>query len=798
MAKKSDKPERRTTKAHSSRPVAGRTNKPRKHAPSKRKASSEKVGVIYVHGISKHPPEDQWKNEWDLALFGRPMACEKTISAYWSDILHGKSISADAATKRVDKKSVTAKTILDDAGIGAKNKAAHEFTESLLETLGLRGAESTSAGYRSKVLPLPSRGRGPIARRFMQWFVRDAAQYFFDTKKRDQIKQRLIDRTPRTGEPFVLVTHSLGTVIAYEVLTELSINERAEAALLVTMGSPLGLQEVQDELLKRIGSLSVPAGIQAWKNFADGFDPVALDATLADDFAARNGVAIEDHRIGNTEFGLFKGWNPHHSGGYLAHPKVRNVVYRSAHFDPTSRFLVARDVAERFASDERQPVLIEILEPGYWAMDEKPGDLSAREDKLPVELNSLEGRGQYLASKLKKIVVKNGAKEAGAAQVVQLRKYVSARLTPAEIQQLSLDHRELNVFRVWRSSPKRALIDRSRKLIGADAAEVGYMADGRGITWAVLDTGCRWDHPHFKDSQIQQVWDCTTSDDAPVALKNPKNGDADGHGTHVCGIIAGKGTDENGVEFSGMAPRTALVVYKVLDDHGNGEDAWIIKAIDHIWRTNANAFSLKIHGVNLSLGGTYDPWTFGCGYSPICTELRGLWRQGVVVCVAAGNEGQIEVLTDEGNVDLNTSLSIGDPANLEECIAVGSVHADKPHLYGVSHFSSRGPTCDGRQKPDVVAPGEKIKSCNSHYRVSKKSPGIIDPDFALYRYDSGTSMACPHISGLIAAFLSVRNEFKGEPDKVKQILLANCNDLKRNAYHQGAGIPNLIKMLVNT
>ena len=49
---------------------------------------------------------------------------------------------------------------------------------------------------------------------------------------------------------------------------------------------------------------------------------------------------------------------------------------------------------------------------------------------------------------------------------------------------------------------------------------------------------------------------------------------------------------------------------------------------------------------------------------------------------------------------------MGDPANLEESIAVGSVHADRPHVYGVSYFSSRGPTADGRAKPDVVAPGE--------------------------------------------------------------------------------------------
>ncbi|MFM7869846.1 MAG: S8 family serine peptidase, partial [Planctomycetaceae bacterium] len=166
--------------------------------------------------------------------------------------------------------------------------------------------------------------------------------------------------------------------------------------------------------------------------------------------------------------------------------------------------------------------------------------------------------------------------------------------------------------------------------------------------------------------------------------------------------------------------------------------------------------------------------------------------QGTLVCIAAGNEGQIRVQTAGGDVDLNTQLSIGDPANLEASIAVGSVHADKPHLYGVSYFSSRGPTADGRLKPDVVAPGERILSCNTRFPIAAKK--IAE----LYRTESGTSMACPHVSGVLSAFLSVRREYIGRPDDVKKILLENCNDLGRDRYHQGAGLPNLLKMLTNT
>jgi subtilisin family serine protease len=145
-----------------------------------------------------------------------------------------------------------------------------------------------------------------------------------------------------------------------------------------------------------------------------------------------------------------------------------------------------------------------------------------------------------------------------------------------------------------------------------------------------------------------------------------------------------------------------------------------------------------------------------------------------------------------GTVDANMDLSIGDPANLEEAIAVGSIHKENPHTYGVSYFSSRGPTADGRQKPDLVAPGERVVSCR---HVVKKKPASVED---LYVEMSGTSMAAPHVSGVIAAFLSVRREFIGDPDRVKEILLANCTDLRRDRPQQGAGMPNLVKMLVNT
>ena len=95
----------------------------------------------------------------------------------------------------------------------------------------------------------------------MQFFLQDSAAYFYKDDLRRQIKQRLVAQIPSGGEPFILVSHSQGTVAAFEVLTELGLDQRPTAALLVTMGSPLGLQEVEDELQEA----EFQTGCAAWR-----------------------------------------------------------------------------------------------------------------------------------------------------------------------------------------------------------------------------------------------------------------------------------------------------------------------------------------------------------------------------------------------------------------------------------------------------------------------------------------------------------------------------------------------------
>lgn len=748
--------------------------------------------VIYIHGIGRHLPAAELKLEWDLALFGRDRQ-EATQMAYWSDILHRPSAKAPRAAGAAD--DLRPEAVLAQAGVDPDDRRAKEFVAGMLLSYGLVPTNG-AAGVGKRVLPLPGFLRKPISRAFLKLFIADTAAYFFNKDHRAAIRRRLADVLPGAATPVTIVAHSQGTVVALEVLARAS---DVNITRLVTLGSPLGIQEVQDflDVAPHRKPFHVPACVTRWDNFADPIDPVALDKGLSGEFVAAAGgaeLAIADYLIVNRRTVTLQGFNPHSAVGYLSHPKVRRSVCEGANVDALARFVVARDVAETLGHQARHPVLIEVLEPGYAAVGETPAEQAARERAAGTLLNK---RIEAAAADLRRLVT-TVAKESGAspgvvkttvdeARIDCLRRFVAAHLNPDELRLVAQQHRHFNVYAVWRSAAKRKLLDRSRRVLQADAALESYQASGARIRWAVLDTGVRSDHPHFTDPQTGRsrvaIWDCTRPG-PPRRLAS--DDDRDGHGSHVAGIIAGQATDA-GRTYAGVAPAAELVVYKVLDDRGEGEDAWIIKALDHIAGENENSAGLAIHGLNLSLGGPYDASVYGCGFTPICQELRRLWRSGVMVVVACGNEGQLEVQTRGGDIEINTPMSIGDPANLEDCIAVGSVHADRPHLYGVSSFSSRGPTSDGRCKPDVVAPGERITSVNARFRGKQQ----------LYRSESGTSMAAPHISGLVAAFLSVRREFIGRPDEVKKLMLDTCTDLGRDRQHQGRGLPNLMKMLLS-
>lgn len=382
------------------------------------------------------------------------------------------------------------------------------------------------------------------------------------------------------------------------------------------------------------------------------------------------------------------------------------------------------------------------------------------------------------------------------------------------------------VYKIWRDHEIDRCVYESVRTIKCDAAHASFAAHGRGIVWAVADTGIDKNHPHFKtlgtldlpDGLFHRDFTIDNPDPDPVAASDAALIDTAGHGTHVAGIIAGRTSveeepktkaitticvtsevrNENGTKstvtdphygvITGMAPHCKLMSLKVLIDEKQGKLSNLLAAIGYVQRSNDYGRNLKIHGLNLSLGYPFDPVWFAAGQSPLCVEVDRLVRSGVCVVVAAGNAGYGTVAQYSGASERAAHIgTIMDPGNAALAITVGSTHRDMPHTYGVSYFSSKGPTSDGRMKPDLVAPGERIISC-ALYDSAK-------PNQAPFRADTGTSMATPHVSGAIAAFLSVRREYLGQPERVKEIFVGAATDLKRRPEFQGAGLLDLMRTL---
>jgi Subtilase family len=799
--------------------------------------------AIYIHGIGNHPEEQVLVVRWDRALFGKDMG-ERSRMAYWVNrARYPQPVVCDC----IDPKCAChdpqdAPRMRGFLAIGQPQPkvelevALQEITQvpaeqDFLRGLGLemlkRAKVEAALGKRSEgkgTFGMRSKGIGDVLLRGVTSMVTDmmlpdVQDFLFDATHRKQMEDIFLARLQSGGGPFVVIAHSQGTMIAYDVLRQLQKSD-IEVKLFITIGSPLGLPPVRSVFKKwtKQKKLPFPPCVTRWLNVAAIGDVVAFDPDLKDDIGPHADGAFTNYIIPRAERDanpLFNG-NAHAVMGYLSTQIVQTWVYEAVGREfarSLGRQVITSDLVERFETESdsfRHPVLIEVA------------------DRLGKKRLSIDEGRQRIHQRLLQLS-KDGKQPLETFAIMHSSRYVSARLRRSEIEVLRSEFDNLQVQRLWQNAKKRALISRSAQMVQATPAQQAYGAYGHNIEWAVLDTGINHHHPHFAmHRNVASLWDCTdpslrNHDSAEIS--EPVGGFIDwsgeqpvwpagademidrfGHGTHVSGIIAGEYAglledDGERMRFAGMAPKAKLHSFKVLDDHGQGDDAWILMALDKIASINEQASTLRIHGVNLSLGGNFDPSVFGCGHTPLCVELRRLWRQGVLVTLAAGNEGFAVLRTlEDGPWQANIDLSIGDPANLEEAIAVGSVHRLNPHTYGVSYFSSRGPTADGRNKPDLVAPGEKIMSARADFearlKLRKRGESPTAEDF--YVAESGTSMATPHVSGVLAAFLSLRREFIGYPDRVKKILLANCTDLERDRYAQGAGIPNLVKMLAGT
>ncbi|MGH3697790.1 MAG: hypothetical protein ACRDRX_28060 [Pseudonocardiaceae bacterium] len=295
-------------------------------------ATGQEVTVVYVHGAGNQPPREQLKRRWDDDLFGRDMG-QRTQMAHYADLLHAQpaAIGADASTPDEALAALAAVTgePVADLGAGSAGDQAMAAEEakmfagltprgqqlalSLSIHMATRAASQPPTANQSVTGILPASVRRLLLRQLLQRLIPDADSYLF-TDKRNAIQDRLRQALDAVSGPVIVVGHSLGTIIAYDVLSEPRFGGRA-VPLLVTLGAPLGYNEIQDVITQ---PLRVPAPVVLWANFADPLDVVTLDTTLADDFGA--GTRIIDTQVDNPAL------NNHDSGGYLRAPQVRSRV----------------------------------------------------------------------------------------------------------------------------------------------------------------------------------------------------------------------------------------------------------------------------------------------------------------------------------------------------------------------------------------------------------------------------------------------------------------------------------------
>jgi subtilisin family serine protease len=270
------------------------------------------------------------------------------------------------------------------------------------------------------------------------------------------------------------------------------------------------------------------------------------------------------------------------------------------------------------------------------------------------------------------------------------------------------------------------LLDESVPAIGADQVWSDFGLRGEGMTIAIVDTGIDANHESLDDLDD----DPETDDPKVIGFYDARSGqrgekepiDAHGHGSHCSGIAAGTGGPDG--TYRGVAPQAYLVGVLVGDGSGiamadllDGMD-WVI--------TNKDRFSIDV--MSMSLGGVLViPGATNDGSSAASQAADTAVEAGIVTTIAVGN-GNLQVAAHAGSVSA--------PADSFRAITVGSVNNNGNRATS----SSRGPTGDGRLKPDVMAPGVGITSVDRNTGNG-------------YTQMSGTSMACPHAAGLAALIL---------------------------------------------
>jgi len=300
---------------------------------------------------------------------------------------------------------------------------------------------------------------------------------------------------------------------------------------------------------------------------------------------------------------------------------------------------------------------------------------------------------------------------------------------------------------------------------------------GHGVGVALIDTGVSPVEGLNAPGKVVNGPDLSFESQAP----NTRYLDGYGHGTHMAGIIAGRdpgipaGQEKDSTRFVGMAPDATIVNVKVATSDGGADVSQVIAGIDWVV---AHRRENNIRVLNLSYGthSTQSP-----SVDPLAAAVEHAWQAGIVVVVAAGNDGE------------SGASQLTDPAIDPYVLAVGSSDhrgSDQPDAWKVGSWTNSG---TASRRPDVIAPGKSIVSLRDPGSLAdvQHPEGLVDGETSkrLFR-GTGTSQSAAVVSGGVALLLQRNPELT--PDQVKGLLRSTATKLTGDTNPtQGAGFLNL-------
>lgn len=266
--------------------------------------------IIGIHGLSNKPPKDTLAEWWKKAIieglhkntgiFNPSINFE---SVYWADVMYENPDPNPDAYKAAEK--------------GALKTYDKSWLDAVREKVFDWGGDIVDAA--KKYL-----GVDKVADEVLELKLKDLSIYYEDENIRNTLRERLKSKImEHKNEKIMILSHSMGTIIAYDVLRILG-KEYPELRVdhFVTLGSPLGLPHVKYKIAQENSLVRTPSIVKRWSNFADKRDPVAFDVYLSGDYAPNSdGVKVVDDLIANDWGGIH-----HKSYGYLRAPEVSKVI----------------------------------------------------------------------------------------------------------------------------------------------------------------------------------------------------------------------------------------------------------------------------------------------------------------------------------------------------------------------------------------------------------------------------------------------------------------------------------------